>query len=389
MRSNMLKRVFSVPGGEYVVLDNHYHFKDISGPGYKSLYNKKAGMFYRWGDSISDDPIMAPLPEIMDIEIATTCSGVDGKGCPFCYKSNSSNRGRILTSETFSSILNMVPPTVGQIAFGVGDFFGMAADHALDIFGDARARGIVPNVTINGYKLTWGRAELLAHRCGAVAVSRYDPPDVCYNAVEMLTNVQDGQYSLQVNIHQVLSRATLASCHQLIDDVKENPRLANLNAVVFLMAKPKGRASKQVAERGLVPPTEREYMLLLGRAMESGINFGFDSCSGPSFLHATQRLKVFKDLAQMIDPCESGLFSIYVNVDGEVFPCSFMEGEPGWETGLQVRDFQDFTEIWYHPRMIKWRESLLTSTRGCDNCEVKYLCRKCLRYAINVCGATP
>jgi hypothetical protein len=56
--------------------------KIVIGDDYNYLYMKKSGFFQRWGKSVNDDPMFAPLgPEILDLEISVNgCS----KGCPFC-----------------------------------------------------------------------------------------------------------------------------------------------------------------------------------------------------------------------------------------------------------------------------------------------------------------
>jgi radical SAM protein with 4Fe4S-binding SPASM domain len=74
------------------------------------------------------------------------------------------------------------------------------------------------------------------------------------------------------------------------------------------------------------------------------------------------------------------LFSIYINVKGEVYPCSFIEGQPGYE-GLKIDENTNFVkDIWYHPSIVKWREKLL-ATANCEGCLVKG-CRQCPEFDI-------
>ena len=53
--------------------------KIVKSKKYNYFFNKKTGFFARWGETKEDDPIMAPAPEIADIEITTKCNGVNGK----------------------------------------------------------------------------------------------------------------------------------------------------------------------------------------------------------------------------------------------------------------------------------------------------------------------
>ena len=62
--------------------------KILASENYKYMFNKRTGMFFRWGKTQREDgDLRLGLPEIADIEISTICSGL-GIGCDFCYKSN-------------------------------------------------------------------------------------------------------------------------------------------------------------------------------------------------------------------------------------------------------------------------------------------------------------
>lgn len=183
----------------------------------------------------------------------------------------------------------------------------------------------------------------------------------------------------QINLHKLLSKETLASCYRLIDQVKTDSRLMGLKAIVFLMLKPKGDRNKLHGIDSL-----EEYRALLDYARDKGVGVGMDSCSAPMALKSLPLA-----FADSVEPCESGLFSIYVNVDGEVFPCSFTEGTPGWETGIDVPSARDFLSgVWHHPRLEAWRSNLIKSADGCS-CDKKSGCRACPIYDITLCKPDP
>jgi len=340
---------------------------------YNYTFDKVTGVFLRWGAAVEEDPVMAPSPEIMDLEISTVCTGI-GKPCGFCYKANV-NRGDQMSFETFKDIFDKLPRSITQIAFGIGNLFGH--DDMWEIFRYARDNGVIPNVTTNGYMLTDEIADTLAEVMGAVAVSRYDPPDVCYDAVKKLTD----RNMDQVNIHMVVSEDSYEQCLQLIEDVKTDERLSKLNAVVFLMMKPKGRAA--FIGKGI--GSMDKYRELVTHALQSGIKVGFDSCSAPSFLKATEEHKLSERFQMMADPCESGLFSIYADVEGKVYPCSFTPGTPGWEDGIPLQEVDSFDDVWNHDRMLKWKDRLLSSTKDCGGCKFQDSCRSCPLYKIDLC----
>jgi hypothetical protein len=323
------------------------------------MFNSKNGFFVRWGRNKDDNPEMSPFgPEIVDMEISTVCHGL-GKPCAFCYKANT-EVGKHMTIDTFKQIFSKLPKNVTQIAFGIGDCGEDAGKFTgnpdmWEIFKHCRKNNVIPKVTINGYRLTKNVALQLKELCGAVAVSRYSPKDVCYNAVELLSSVG----LKQVNIHQLAADFTYDSCLELMDDMENDGRLKGLNAVVFLALKQKGRG-KAFQGMGF-----DKYKTLVNTALDRNLRIGFDSCSANSFLEAVQERRGYSLLERMAEPCESGLFSAYINVEGKYFPCSFTEGEKGIK-GIDLLKIKDFMkEVWYAPSVISWRKRLIGNCRSC------------------------
>jgi MoaA/NifB/PqqE/SkfB family radical SAM enzyme len=299
----------------------------------------------RWGKTTDDkdDPQFSPVgPELLDIEVSDVCS----QGCSHCYKSNSKN-GENMTFDTFRVVLDKMPPNLHQVAFGVGDID--ANPDLFKMFAYCREKGVIPNITINGYRLTNEIVHKLAYFCGAVAVSNYNE-DVCFTAVNWLINAG----LKQVNIHQLLSRETLSQCYNVIDSGVNDSRLSKLGAIVFMTLKPKG-------ERNTYHSVSREeYENLVQYLLKSGVGFGFDSCGANNFR------KVVNDTRfdRFIEPCESTCFSSYVNVKGYYYPCSFAEG--GGQPGLNVLRCKDFLkDIWFNLSTKFFRENLISKERDC------------------------
>ena len=310
---------------------------------------------------MEEDPEFSPHgPEIADIEVSTKCSGIGGKPCSFCYKSNTSV-GKNMSLETFKKVFATLPRSCTQIAFGIGDID--ANPDLWDIFSHCRENGVIPNVTINGSRMSGDYYKSLSNLCGAVAVSRYQPSDVCYDAVAALS-----EYGLkQVNIHQLLSAETYDSCLELIDDVQSDSRLKGLRAVVFLALKNVGRGKSLTPLRDTT-----KYRVLIDKALEAGVGIGFDSCSAPMFLKAMEGHKDYTKYETLAEPCESMLFSIYVDVTGTVYPCSFLE-HSGFK-GINIVEAENFLEdVWYNEQVTEWRKKLLATTcgglvEGCRQC---------------------
>jgi hypothetical protein len=317
---------------------------------YNYIFNTKNGVFARWGKTLEDNPICAPTPEILDLEISTICS----QGCSHCYKSNTTE-GKNMSLETFKKLISKFKILPMQIAFGIGDI-----DKNKDLWNImtyCRQIGIVPNITINGSRMTPYYYNMLAKLCGAVAVSHYNNDNVCFNCIEELTE----RGMTQINIHKLLAEDTLQSCNDLMLKSKTDRRLKNLNAIVFLYLKKKG------IRNTFNYVNFNDYQKLVDYALDNNIRIGFDSCSANLFLKAIKDRKEYKQLEPMVEPCESfGLFSSYINVEGKYFPCSFCEGEKGWEEGIDVLKCKDFVaDVWKSDRLNLWKEKSLACNRKC------------------------
>lgn len=348
--------------------------RKVKSTNYNSFFDTVTGFFARWGKTFEEDPEMCPVgPEICDFEISTICNGFgktmeSRKPCTWCYKSNT-HVGENMSLETFNNILLKMPRTLTQIAFGIGDID--SNPDMLDIMRSCRDHNVVPNVTVNGMGINYYWASKLANVVGACAVSHYTD-DLCFDAVKNLTDAG----LKQVNIHKLLAAETLEGCFTLINKVKTDPRLAGLKAIVFLLLKPKGNRNQLTPIRDMA-----SYKRLMDYAQEKGVQVGMDSCSAPMALQTLP-----ENCIQSIEPCESTLFSIYLNVQGEVFPCSFTEGTKGWETGISTKDIASFKDVWYHPRLVEWREGLLKSSSGCSSCTSQKHCRSCPIYDVTICN---
>jgi len=326
-------------------------------------FRKDNGLMMTWGKTMEEDPEYSPYgPFILDIEISTICSG----NCKFCYKTNT-EIGKNMSFETFKAIFHKMPRTLTQIAFGIGSI-----DSNPDLWKIMKYcrnndyNEVIPNITINGQRLTDEYANKLVKLCGAVAVSRYNS-DTCYNAVKKLADLG----LKQVNIHQLLCNETLDSCYKVINDWKIDKRLKDLNAIVFLLMKPKGKRNRFHQLTSL-----KEYKKLIDYAFECNAPIGFYSCSALSFIRAVKNRENFKQLEMLAEPCESNCFSSYINVEGRLFHCSFTEGEDGWK-GIDIINCNNFMDVWNSPEVVKFRKLLMENHK-------KYGCRSCPIFDLNM-----
>ena len=348
----MKKYNIKLSNGENAKLVEDNQIKILQSKKYNFIFDKKDGFFARWGETKEDDgDLELGLPEIADIEISTVCNGVGGI-CKFCYKSNRPV-GENMTIDTFSKVLDKLPPSVTQVALGIGNIDGNP--DLWNIMEYCHSKGVIPNITINGGRMNKELFDKLASLVGACAVSKYDK-DTTYNAVKELTD----RGLKQTNIHFMLSEETFDDALQTLKDIKEDERLKNLNAIVFLSLKTKG-----CAKDGFVQLSQDKFKLLVDTALENKISIGFDSCGSDKFLKSIEGSDKFDEMETMVEKCEATIYSSYISVKGDYFPCSFCEGDD-WKTGLSVLECNDFLkDIWFNKKTKDFQNKLLGCNRNC------------------------
>jgi hypothetical protein len=334
--------------------------KALRSEGYNFNFDKVTGYFARWGKTEAEDPSWSPFgPEIMDIEIS------EGEGCPlscpFCYKGNKKgDKATNMSLDTFKKIFATFPKTVTQIAFGITSVG--SHPELFDIFEYCRKHGVIPNVTVNGNDpLTDEQVNRLVKACGAMAVSVVWPTqENGFNLIQRLTDAG----ATQINIHFMISKQTIERAYEVCNAMQNDPRLAKMNAIVFLGLKPKARGQAF----DVLPVSET--IRLVNHCLENNIRFGFDSCTAPRFDRAvnestTLTEEVKKSLNQCSERCESGLFSSYIDCSGKYWHCSFGEGRED-AYGIDCTTITDFTkEVWLSKPMQEWRQKLFTMEREC------------------------
>jgi MoaA/NifB/PqqE/SkfB family radical SAM enzyme len=335
-----------------IILENK-NLKSFKSEDYNFNFDKKTGYFERWGKKKEDDPQFSPFgPEILDIEVTTKCIGPGGKLCPFCYKANTPN-GTNMSFETFKTILDKMPRTLTQVAFGA-DAQATSNTDLFKMMEYCRYKEVVPNITVAD--ITDNIADILVSLTGAVAVSRYVNKDICYNSVKKLTD----RGLKQTNIHIMISQETYEQAIETIKDYKTDTRLANLNAIVFLSLKKKGRGE------GYMPLTQEQFKSLVDLAFNLKVPFGFDSCSCNKFLKSIKDRPDYKQISQSAEPCESSAFSSYIDVFGKFHPCSFTGEDTSFGEGLDVVNSKDFVkDIWNNPKTVAFRNNLIKCGRSC------------------------
>ena len=345
--------------GDYTIYEND-RVKLVRSENYNYDFDKKMGVFRRWGKTLEDDPVYCPFgPEIADIEIVAggQCSGCKQK---YCYKRNYEKDKplRNMGLENFKTIFNKLPKTVNTIAFGITDI--SKTQDFFEIMQYTRDNGVIPTYTTSGADMTPEYAQKTAKLCGAVAVSVHNK-EVAYNAVKMLGEA--GQK--QINFHVVVFDGVADRVLSIIDDIKTDERLKYINALVLLRYKPKNTTAEIYKQM-----SKQDYKKIFKYAQDKGVPLGMDSCNAPMYLDIIKDEPDYEYKSMFVDCCESSCFSWYINCEGQAYSCSFCEGECNgcvdWTQGINMYDIQDFVkDVWNNPKTVNFRNVLLKSGRHC------------------------
>jgi len=283
-----------------------------------------------------------------------------------CYKGNSKgNKATNMSFDTFKKLLNKFPQYNGefltqQIAFGITSV--KSHPEFFQIVEYCREHNIIPNLTINGADpLTNEEIQRLVKNMGAMAISVNK-----YNFEQGLNLIQKiiNTGGKQINIHYVVSQESIEFAYKLCEASKNDARLKNLNAIVWLSLKPKNRGE----HLQILPETE--FYKLIRFCLDNKIRFGADSCSGHKVLKTFTKEEL-NSYGNMVTPCEATQESFYCNADGYYFPCSFLENEKRdiWENGINVLEINDFVkDLWLNPSVRDFRRSVKESNSCGNNC---------------------
>lgn len=310
---------------------------------YHCFFSKLNGINLRFGKTIDDDPAYCGLgPEILDLEISQNgCVPVPGStNCRYCYKNNTNAKPTNMRFETFKQIVDSFPKNLSQIAFGIT---GLKTNPDLEkMFEYCRKIGIIPNVTTVGADMDDHMKDVLCHWCGAVAVSCYTgAKDLCYKTIKELHDYAKEKYNrdLHVNMHIVVSNDNMPHLREVLKDISDK-KVDGLKSVVLLRIKPKGRAACMDCH-----VSKDIYRELVTFCLSNNISFGFDSCSATPVMEVLTELG-HPELCTSCEKCESSSLSAYINVLGQYWSCSFMEGRTDVIKPINVLEHEHAYDWW-------------------------------------------
>ncbi|MCI8650727.1 MAG: radical SAM protein [Anaerotruncus sp.] len=352
--------------------DNKYQFVE--------LFNDETGTLVRsnvldHGIETNQLPLMRSFPELIDIGIMGSCnagrSGLCKNAGVDCYQCGMLSHEKNMSLDDYFSIITQCRGKTFQIALGgAGD--PNKHEAFAEILRITRENKIVPNYTTSGYELTDREIELTKKYCGAVAVSFYsnldkygnedNPPTI--TAIERFIKAE-----CITNIHFVLSKKSIK---EAVYRVRNGIFPEGINAVVFLLYKPVGLASRDY----VLDCDDSDYLELLHlvTSVECNWRYGFDTCQSPAIYKFASGIAM-----ESIEFCEAARFSMYINSRCIAFPCSFGIEDDTFSVDLKQHTLH---EAWTSERFAKFRKQ---QADGCSNCDVS-ICRGCgLGLELNLC----
>jgi len=330
---------------------------------YYTVFFKDTGFFLRKSIKGNEDTTWSPDgPELIDFAITNKCTGKygDGKTCLFCYR-NSTPGGKNISLRNFDEAMRNIRrlKTVNTIALGGGNPpLHPHFPYILNVI--RRSYNIVPTYTYNGFGLSDRIRQATKDECGAIAISYYGDKEL------VIREVKENK-DIKMNMHWVLSNDSI---DEAIDWLEKDLAPDGLNAIIFLTWKTIGRASS-IGELNKQDPRLDKFIKLVFEKQHKH-KIGFDSCFTTAIASRIENANY-----DTIDGCEAGCFSMFIDEELTVRPCSFMT------EGVDLR-FSDLGYVWKNSELFnETRRYLLT--KRCD-CKHYSLCKNgCPQMGKNLC----
>lgn len=285
---------------------------------YEIIFNLDTGFEMMQGINGHKDPFKLEIPSLLDIGIMGHCKNK----CVICYQGEEDEPN--MTLENFKKIIDQVKHHTNQVALG-GRGDPNHHENFKEIIEYCRKNHVVPNYTTSGIDLTDEQVEI-SKMCGAVAVSDYEQEHT-YRALNMFMDA-----GIKTNIHMVFVRSIYSKIITILYGYnpwqkktmkvgkKDLFPLEKLNAVIFLLFKPQGRAKGFDELR----PTNQQIEAFADLSLQSKAQFkiGMDSCLVNHVLRYTKPTKL---QAMSMDTCEGARMSAYITPDMRFIPCSFCD----------------------------------------------------------------
>lgn len=320
--------------------------KIYSNDEYYINFDMQSGYEVMSGVKGNPDPFSLVFPSLLDIGIKGSCPNK----CEFCYQGDKQEPDMSL--EDFKTIIDQTKDHTMQVALGGRGDPETHKDFE-EILKYCRDNYVVPNYTTSGQRMTSDHLLLSKKYTGAVAVSYY--PTLKKNYYDITKEMIER--GIKTNMHIIFYKPYEEDIFEFLSTGQYGLRVPEgLNAIIFLLYKPAGKACLKPE---LVPSNEsikRFLDLILHYTNkvypETKIKIGVDSCLACRMIPFAN----FKKLDQTsIDVCESARMSAYITPSMKLMPCSF-----GYEEihGVSLKN-ATIRDVWTNNRLfINFRKAL-------------------------------
>jgi len=304
--------------------------KRVKNDRYEILFDSSTGFEILQGINGYSDPFALDYPSLIDIGIMGHC---DNK-CVYCYQGDLIQPNMKL--EHFKRIIDESKKNTMQVALG-GRGNPNKHENFLQVVAHCRNNNVVPSYTTSGIDLTQKEVEITKEYCGAVAISMHSK-DYTWRAIKMFTEA-----GCLTNIHYVLSEHSFWPALALVrgeNVYNECFDTEKINAIIFLLFKPQGRAKDLLDWRLSEDKLALFFREILANEDKRNFLVGMDSC----LVNKMKKLDIKLDPMQemSVDSCEGARMSCYISPDMKLMPCSFCNQE---DEGQSILD-SSIQEIW-------------------------------------------
>jgi radical SAM protein with 4Fe4S-binding SPASM domain len=288
-------------------------------------------------------------------------------GCRTCYSASGAARPDELSTDEAKAVLDTLAGMgVFTVPFGGGE--PLARADIFELAEYARARGLTPTMTTNGYYVD----EETARRCRVfdhIHVS-LDGVGEIYRAVRGVDGFAHADRAIgllrrnriAVGVNCVVSRANFDH----LDELARYLRRAGVRDVLFLRLKPAGRAAADYERARLTPEQARAFFPRFAEITRRYRLRTHVDCAMMPFLYCHQ-----PDLKRLRLTCGEGCNGaneiVEISPDGQAHACSFAVGSAG--------DARRLPEVWHtEPHLVRFRDWAERAPELCRPCRYFDLC---------------
>jgi radical SAM protein with 4Fe4S-binding SPASM domain len=289
-------------------------------------------------------------------------------GCPHCYMGAGKEDDGELDTASFKRAIDVLADMrVFHIAMGGGE--ALERQDLFEIAEYARAKGLVPNLTVSGAKITadvarqmkvFGQVNVSLDGVGELygVFRSKDMFDTADHALDILIKAE-----VPTGINCVIGRDNFAGIAALFEYAAGK----KLNEIEFLRLKPSGRGMEKYApQRTTYQQNISLTPLLAELSAKYGITAKIDCSFVPMFCYHNPPVEVLEAMATY--GCEAGNVLLGIRSNGAVSGCSFLKS-----SGLSVFDLRSgLNREGHFAKIASWVQN---APPPCKSCEYLDICK--------------